>query len=128
MSEIPITDLTRIALEPGDKLLVRLPNRIIGTEEETFLLEDLAAQFPGHEVIVMPDEVQLAVIRPGAVGARTEPALMTLACAVLSCCASFDVSEIAGHAAAKDAGWRSREIAPFLYVWRCPEHAEAADA
>lgn len=60
--EIKISDLSRVALEPGDVLVLRTPFSVDkATQAE--IRADLAEYFPGHKVIIMSNNVELAVVR-----------------------------------------------------------------
>lgn len=61
--EIKLPDLSRVALEPGDKLLVRHPKRISQAAAEA-ITANLKREFPDHMVMFMDDGLELAVVRP----------------------------------------------------------------
>jgi hypothetical protein len=61
--EIKLPDLARVALEPGDKILVRYPKRITQAAAEA-ISANLNKIFPDHAVMILDDGLDLAVIRP----------------------------------------------------------------
>ena len=62
--EIKIADLSRVVLEPGDVLLVRYNRPNLDMAQAQTIRERLSAHFPGHDIVVLTDGVQLSVVRP----------------------------------------------------------------
>jgi hypothetical protein len=61
--EIKISDLSRVVLGPGDVLVLRTPFPVDkATQAE--IRADLDEYFPGHKVVIMSNNVELAVVRP----------------------------------------------------------------
>lgn len=61
--EIKISDLSRVALEPGDVLVLRTPFSVDkATQAE--IRADLDEYFPGHKVIIISNNVEMSVVRP----------------------------------------------------------------
>jgi hypothetical protein len=61
--EITIADLSRVALEPGDILLIRSPKRLTLQSVDS-LKKAIREGLPGHRVLVLEEGLDLAVIRP----------------------------------------------------------------
>lgn len=61
--EIRLEDLSILPLEPDDIILVRLPGRVY-EHDIVRAREHVKKHLPGHEVLVIPADVELAAIRP----------------------------------------------------------------
>jgi hypothetical protein len=61
--EIKLLDLSRVALEPGDVLLVRL-NSFFTQAQIGLMKLRLSQIFPGHETVFFSADVELSVVRP----------------------------------------------------------------
>lgn len=61
--EIKLPDLSRVALEPGEVLLVRTARRIDQITAH-LIREAVKRHFPDHDVVVLGDGMELSVIRP----------------------------------------------------------------
>ena len=61
--EIRLEDLSVLPLEPGDIILVRLPGSVY-EHDIVRAREHVKKHLPGHEVLVIPADVELAVMRP----------------------------------------------------------------
>jgi len=79
--EIKLPDLSRVALEPGDVLLVRT-QRSISMQDAHDIRERLRMHFPDNDAVVLGPGVELAVVRPleraGAAEAQVAEALERL--------------------------------------------------
>jgi hypothetical protein len=64
-AEIRITDLARVTLGPGDKLLVRIPGRSVQDRRKVY--DYVKPRFPDHEVLVLPADCEVSVIQALAV-------------------------------------------------------------
>jgi hypothetical protein len=63
--EIKIEDLKRVALEQGDKIVAKIPWRAMVDEEQCdWVRQQLESEFPGHRVLLIPAEMELAIVRP----------------------------------------------------------------
>lgn len=61
--EIKLPDLSRVALEPGDVLLVRVAHQIDQSTAHA-IKEAVKSHFPGHDVAVLGQGAELSVVRP----------------------------------------------------------------
>lgn len=61
--EIKLPNLSRVALEPGDTLLVRSPHMIDSATADAWKAK-LGEYFPGHQVVVLGGGLELSVVRP----------------------------------------------------------------
>lgn len=61
--EIRLEDLSVLPLEPHDIILVRLPGSVY-EHDIVRAREHVKKHLPGHEVLVIPADVELAVVRP----------------------------------------------------------------
>ena len=61
--EIRLENLSVLALEPGDIILLRLPGRVY-EHDIVRAREHVLKHLPGHEVLVIPADVELAAVRP----------------------------------------------------------------
>jgi hypothetical protein len=59
--EIKLPDLSRVALEPGDVLLVRCGT--LSAPEARLVKLRLSQVFPGHEIVLISSEVEVSVVR-----------------------------------------------------------------
>lgn len=62
--EIKLPDLSRVALEPGDAILVRVSHGLLSMADSERIERRIKAKLPGHEVLVASGNIELAVIRP----------------------------------------------------------------
>lgn len=81
--EIRLEDLTILPLKPGDILLLRLPGRVT-RPAAAGVREYVMRHVPGHEVLVIDKDIELAVVRPPQIkvmcGASLEGLAGTLRC------------------------------------------------
>lgn len=62
--EIRLPDLSRVALEPGDAILVRTQRELLSEHQAAQIKARIADRLPGHEVLVIAAGTELAVLRP----------------------------------------------------------------
>jgi hypothetical protein len=63
VSEIKVADLMRIEYRPGDTFLLRVKCPI--TEADAWRLKDYwQGTFPGSRVVVLGDDIEVALLRP----------------------------------------------------------------
>lgn len=61
--EIKLPDLSRVALEPGDTLLLRCAGLLSDAQVHLIKLR-LSQAFPGHEIVMISSDVEVSVVRP----------------------------------------------------------------
>lgn len=59
-----VRDLSRVALAPGDVLIVRVQAAVMDDAYAEHIKAMLGPLFPGNKILLMPDVVELAVLRP----------------------------------------------------------------
>lgn len=62
MIEIRLADLSRVALEPRDVLVVRSPH-VISHDQAIAIRAALQQHFPDNDAVILGDGIELAVIR-----------------------------------------------------------------
>jgi len=67
---IPLKDMARLDLKPGDILAIRVP-RIFCDEQRAAMKQALESQMPGRKVIVLDGGMDIAAIRDPEAGAGT---------------------------------------------------------
>lgn len=61
--EIKLPDLSRVALEPGDTLLLRCVGQLSEAQVRLIQLR-LTQAFPGNKIVMISSQVELSVVRP----------------------------------------------------------------
>jgi hypothetical protein len=119
--EIKLPDLSRVALEPGDVILVRWAGHM-DEENARKLKMRLNEAFPGHKIAILPSGMELSVVRPVAGDEAAKPRAFTALAFAYSPDQPFP-HEI--HVTEPvPAGSRILVGGPgqaqqFAYVWRC---------
>jgi hypothetical protein len=60
----PIKQIEVLRLEPGDVLVVKVGDRAISQHAAAAIREHVGRLIPGHEVLVIGEEVSVEVLRP----------------------------------------------------------------
>lgn len=66
-----LSEVQRLELNPGDAIVVKA-DVYLGPENATIIERDVAARFPGHEVMILAPEFDLGVIGRDAAKKRTQ--------------------------------------------------------
>lgn len=64
--EIKLADLSRVALEPGDALLLRCNDKLTQAQAGLIKLR-LTQAFPGREIVMISGHAEVSVVRPSSV-------------------------------------------------------------
>lgn len=61
---LPLLDVRRLALRPGETLLIRVPEGTMTHERAQAMSERLGEWFPGSHVLIVEGDTEVSIIQP----------------------------------------------------------------